>query len=85
MKKNEITINIIGASGVGKTTVSLLISEALSSTGFSTTLVNPDFITKRHLTDYSNFQQEARIMSVLNKTENIIITETNIGKKMIKK
>lgn len=80
MKQNEITINVLGVAGSGKTTVQLLISEVLKEYGFEVEIQNNDFTNEAQLRKHMNFNPEDRLNATLKKTKKITIIETQLGR-----
>lgn len=80
MKQNEITINVMGVAGSGKTTIQLLINKLLTDNGFKVDVINNDFKDREHLNKYDNFNPQDRLNAVREKIEKITIFETQLGR-----
>ena len=73
---DEIKIHVVGSTGTGKTTIQIIIADALRANGFNVeVLTKPDFDSERRLRRYVDIYDEDRHNKIRNRVKKITINE----------
>ena len=83
---NEITINVVGYSATGKSTIQLLIADTLRSYGFNVNVnVTPDYKDEQDLRYYHKIYGEDILESIHKKIKQINVNEVRAQRSIVGK
>ena len=76
----KIKINVVGQTASGKSTIQMIIADALRREGFNVKLNSVDFINVKQLREYAEPHYTLRKMAVAKKIEEVEINEVQLQK-----
>ena len=83
MKNNELAVHVVGTANTGKSTIQLIISQALKEHGFNVELTSNDFDSEEELIQAHTQTQSERIEAVKEKINLITINEVQAVRNII--
>jgi nucleoside-triphosphatase THEP1 len=74
---DEISVHVVGHSGTGKTTIQIIIADALRANGFNVDVeTNPDFRDETELRKRYDMYSEDRCDAIRSRIKKITVHET---------
>lgn len=83
MGPNELAVHVVGTANTGKSTIQLIIAQALKEHGFNVEVTSNDFDTEEEFIQAHEPTQYERIEAVKDKIDLITINEVQAVKQII--